>query len=181
MGTLMTTFKRLARHAWLDAADAHRAVPPALADTLRRRVAASEQRHSGEIRICVEGSLPLSYLWRHLRQRTPMPDIVRQRALMMFSKLGVWDTAQNNGVLIYLLLAERAIEVVADRGLQPHVTPQDWQAMVQRLSQALRAGRVEDGLTGALEEVSAVLVQRFPLADGERPPSNELPDEPVLR
>lgn len=177
----LATLKRLARHAWLDAADARRAVPPALADTLRRRVAASEQRHCGEIRICVEGSLPLGELWRHLRRHTPMPDIVRQRALMMFSELGVWDTAQNNGVLIYLLLAERAIEIVADRGLQPHVTQEDWQAMVQRLSQALRAGRFEDGLTGALEEVSAVLAQHFPLAEGERAPSNELPDEPVLR
>lgn len=181
MSAWLALLRRLARHAWLDAADARRAIPPPLADTLRRRVAASEQRHSGEIRICVEGSLPLSYLWRHWRQRTPMADIVRQRAVMMFSKLGVWDTEQNNGVLIYLLLAEHAIEIVADRGLRQHVPPQHWQAMVQQLAAALASDRFDDGLTSALEQVSAVLVQHYPLAEGDTRTSNELPDEPVLR
>lgn len=180
MVALLQTIRRLACHAWLDQADARRAVPPALAAALRQRVAASERRHSGEIRICVEGSLPLSYLWRHLRERMPMAQIVRQRALMMFAKLRVWDTEQNNGVLIYLLLAEHAIEIVADRGLRRHVAPQDWQAMVNRLGQALASNRFEDGLTGALEEVSAVLVAHFPQAGGA-PADNELPDEPVLR
>ncbi|MCK9516841.1 MAG: TPM domain-containing protein [Ottowia sp.] len=179
MCKLQTTIRRLVRHAWLDEADARRAVPPVLADTLRRQIAASERRHGGEIRICVEGSLPLSYLWRHLRQRTDIADIVRQRAIMMFAKLRVWDTEQNNGVLIYLLLAERAIEIVADRGLHPHVAPQDWQAMVQRLSGALAGGHLEQGLTGALEEVSAVLVAHC--ARTSTSPVNELPDEPVLR
>lgn len=183
MAKLLQTLRRLARHAWLDAADARRAIPPPLADTLRRRVAASEQRHSGEIRICVEGSLPVSYLWRHLRRRTPMPDIIRQRALMMFSKLRVWDTEHNNGVLIYLLLAERAIEVVADRGLHAVVSPDNWQAMVQHLSVALAQDDFEQGLTGALEEVTAVLVARYPQPDGvaRTTTTNELPDEPVLR
>lgn len=183
MGKLQATIGRLARHAWLDEADARRAVPPTLANTLRQRIAASERRHSGEIRICVEGSLPLSYLWRHLRQRTRMTDIVRQRAIMMFSKLRVWDTEQNNGVLIYLLLAEHAIEIVADRGLHPHVAPQAWQATVQRLAGALSAGHFENGLTGALEEVSAVLVSHFPAPaeEGAGGTINELPDEPVFR
>ena len=97
----------------------------------------------------------------------------------MFGKLRVWDTQQNNGVLIYLLLAEHAIEVVADRGLSRRVPAAEWQAMVQRMGAAFREGRFEDGLTHALEEVSALLVQHFPLKPGEHN-GNELPDEPVL-
>lgn len=172
---------RLWRHRWLDQGDARRAVPPALAERLRRRVAASEGRHTGEVRICVEGALPMSYLWRHWRDRAPIEQILRERALMQFAKLGVWDTTERNGVLIYLNLAEHAIELVADRGLSAHVSPAEWAAMVQHLGEALRAGRVEDGLTGALEEVSAALVRHYPApqaADGARP--NQLPDTVTL-
>ncbi|MFT3778275.1 MAG: TPM domain-containing protein [Ottowia sp.] len=178
---MFQTLARLLRHRWLDAADARRAVPPALAERLRRRVAASEQRHTGEVRICVEGGLPASYLWRHVRDRVPMPQVVRERALMMFSKLRVWDTEHNNGVLIYVLLAEHAIELVADRGIDRLVGPAGWQAMALHLGRAIAGGRVEDGLTQALEEVSAALVAHFPQAAGNAAPVNELPDEPVLR
>ena len=179
---MFQTLVRLIRHRWLDDKDAARAIPPALAARLRARVAASEQRHGGEVRICVEGGLPPSYLWRHLREHTPMAEIVRQRALMMFAKLRVWDTEHNNGVLIYLLLAERAIELVADRGVARRTDPAIWHEAVRRLGAALHEGRVEDGLTQALEEVSAILVAHFPAADGGAVPApNELPDEPVLR
>ncbi|QTD45207.1 TPM domain-containing protein [Ottowia testudinis] len=180
---MLQTLTRLIRHRWLDHTDARRAVPAPLAEQLRRRVAASEQRHSGEVRICVEGGLPTSYLWRHLRDGVPMQHIVRQRALMMFAKLRVWDTHDNNGVLIYLLLAENAIELVADRGVARHVEPAVWQAVVAHLGEELRQGHFEEGLTRALEEVSAVLVAHFPQADdGTAPPApNQLPDEPVLR
>ena len=179
---MFRTLSRLIRHRWLDAADARRAVPEQLAEQLRRRVHASERRHSGEVRICIEGGLPTSYLWRHLRDREPMAEIVRQRALMMFAKLRVWDTEHNNGVLIYLLLAEHAIELVADRGVSRHVDAALWQALVARLGEALRAGRFEDGLTQALEEVSAVLVAHFPETEAANAAApNQLPDEPVFR
>jgi len=82
-------------------------------------------------------------------------------------------------VLIYLLMAEHAIEIVADRGIDAHVKPQDWATMAGRMAAAFRESRFEDGLTQALEEVSALLVAHFPLAEGE-PDRNELPDEPVL-
>lgn len=179
---MFSTLNRLLRHTWLDHTDAARAVPPALAERLRHDVAASEQRHTGEVRICVEGSLPVSYLWRHLRQRVPLPELVRQRALMMFSKLRVWDTEHNNGVLIYLLLAERAIELVADRGVMRVVEPTAWHEAVAHLGAAWHDGRFEEGLTQALEEVSAMLVTHFPNS-GERqgPAPHQLPDEPVLR
>ena len=91
----------------------------------------------------------------------------------------MWDTEHNNGVLIYLLLAEHAIEIVADRGIDRHVNDAEWAAMAQRMGAAFREGRFEDGLTQALEEVSALLVAHFPLADGA-PDRNELPDAPVV-
>ncbi len=97
----------------------------------------------------------------------------------MFGKLRVWDTEDNNGVLIYLMLAEHSIEIVADRGIDRHVSRADWQAMVGRMGAAFREGRFEDGLTQALEEVSALLYEHFPLSAGQAD-SNELPDEPVL-
>jgi uncharacterized membrane protein len=165
--------RRLFKHRWMD--EASRVIAPAEALRLKERVSASEGRHSGEIRICIEAGLPNSYLLRPGAIRA----LTHQRALAQFGKLRVWDTEHNNGVLIYLLLAERAIELVADRGLNRHVSPQQWQAMVQRLGAALREGRYEDGLTQALEEVSEVLVAHFPLAPGETR-ANELPDQPVL-
>ena len=162
---------RLLKHRLLDEDDTRKAIPPELLERLKRRVAASENRHSGQIRICIEASLPTTYVWR---DATP-----RQRAVAMFGKLRMWDTEHNNGVLVYLLLAERAIEVVADRGLSKRVPQAEWAAMVQRMGAAFREDRFEDGLTQALEEVSALLVQHFPLATGESN-SNELPNEPVL-
>lgn len=162
---------RLWRHRWIDAADVRRALPPEALERLERRVAASERRHSGEVRICIEAGLPMSYLWRGAA--------ARERAIMMFGKLRVWDTADNNGVLIYLLMAEHAIEIVADRGIDAHVSAEEWAAMARRMAAAFREGRFEDGLTQALEEVSALLVAHFALAEGQAD-RNELPDAPVV-
>jgi hypothetical protein len=183
---MVSKLTRILRHRWFDESDARRAVPPGLSEQLRRRVHASEQRHTGEVRICVEGGLPSSYLWRHLRDGEPITGIVRQRALMQFSKLRVWDTEDNNGVLIYVLLAEHAIELVADRGVHRLVSPSEWSSIVERLSAALSDGNFEDGLTRALEEVSAVLVAHFPQTEtatggAQAAHPNQLPDEPVLR
>ncbi len=171
MRNWIKTLLRVLRHRSLDLIDTQRAVPPDMVQRLAERVAASEQRHSGEIRIYVESSLPSSYLWRGAS--------TRERAVMVFSKLRVWDSAHNNGVLVYLMLADNAIELVADRGINAHVPAQHWQLVVSHMADAFRGQRYEDGLTQALEEVSAVLVQHFPLAEGESNP-NELPDAPVL-
>ena len=172
---MLERLRRTLKHRWLDTTSTERVIPAAMVQRLRQRVAASEQHHSGEIRIYIEAGLPLSYLWR----QASTPQITHQRALTMFGKLRVWDTAHNNGVLIYLLLAERSIELVADRGLSEVVAPYVWQAMVARMSTAFKAGLFEEGLTQTLEEVSALLVQHFPVQAGERNP-NELPDSPVV-
>ena len=163
--------KRILKHSWLDESDTRRAIPPELVEQLTRRVAASEQRHTGEVRIYVEAGLPLSYLWRGAS--------ARERAVQMFGKLRVWDTEQNNGVLIYLLLAEHAIEIVADRGLNQKVEAAEWQRIVAHMREAFRARHFEEGLTQALSEVSALLVRHFPAAPGT-PNANELPDAPTL-
>jgi len=165
--------KRLLRHRWME--DSHRIISADAVARLKQKVTASEGWHSGEIRICIEAGLPNSYLMRPGHMRT----ITRQRALSQFGKLHVWDTEHNNGVLIYLLLAERTIELVADRGLNHAVAPEDWHAMVARLGEALRDGRFEDGLMAAIEEVSTVLEAHFPLGPNQVRP-NELPDQPTL-
>jgi uncharacterized membrane protein len=168
----MIRLGRFLKHRWIEAQDVHRVLDAAAQQRLERRIAASEQRHNGQIRICVEAALPNSYLWRNAS--------ARERAVAMFGKLRVWDTERNNGVLIYLLLADHAIELVADRGLRQHVDAQAWQQLVHRLSQALRDDRYEDGLTDALEEVSAALVEYFPRG-AEDAPNNELDNAVLVR
>jgi uncharacterized membrane protein len=162
---------RLIRHRWMDDVQTRRAFPAALRETITQHVAASEQRHTGQVRICIEGGLPASYIWRNAS--------ARERAVTMFGKLRVWDTAHNNGVLIYLLLAEHAIEIVADRGINAQVSDADWSDLTHRMSDAFRDGHFEAGLTQALEEVTALLATHFPRHAGDKVP-NELPDEPVV-
>jgi uncharacterized membrane protein len=168
----MNKLLRILRHRWLDERDAARALGREGLARIQARVAASEKHHSGEIRVCVEAGLPLSYLWRDAT--------ARERAVTMFGKLRVWDTEQNNGVLIYLLLAEHKIEIVADRGLDRHVDAAAWQAILDAMREAFRAGRFEEGLNQAVDAVDALLVKHFPLAAGQVNP-NELPDAPDLR
>ena len=175
--SLMTHGARWWRHRWMHERAAERAVTPAMADQLQARVNASEARHSGEIVVCVEAALPNSDLWRAGRE-APLHAVIRERALSWFGKLRVWDTEHNNGVLIYLMLAERRIEIVSDRGISRHVPDVHWQAVVQGLGQHLQTGDFDTGLTQALQEVSALLVQHFPLQEGDANP-NELSNRVV--
>jgi uncharacterized membrane protein len=163
---------RILKHRWHDETDLKRALSDEALARLQAAVAASEQHHSGEIRLSVEAGLPLSYLRRNLS--------ARDRAVMLFGKLRVWDTEHNNGVLIYLLLAERAIEIVADRGVARLVPQAHWDAVLGGMREACRAGRFEDGLAQAIAAVDAMLAQHFALAEGEVNP-NELPDAADLR
>lgn len=174
----ITKLRRLLKHLWFDASDAQRNIAPDMLERLTKRVAASEGRHTGQIRIYVEAALPISYIWR-LGQQTAMKELIRQRAVMQFAKLRLWDTEHNNGVLIYLQLAERAIEIVADRGVGHRVSVAQWQAMTEHMASAFKAGQFEDGLTQAIGEVTGVLVEHFPSTQDNKT-ANELPDEPVL-
>ena len=162
---------RFVRHRWHDVRDARRAVGDAGLQALRQRVVESERAHTGEIRICIEAGLPASYLWRRAR--------ARERAVTLFGKLRVWDTHDNNGVLIYLLMADHRIEIVADRGLNARVPQADWDALAGRMATAFRDGRFADGLAAAVDEVHALLVAHFPATPGAAN-VNELPDAVVL-
>ncbi len=148
------------------------AVLPAHAQQrLSRRVSDSERLHCGGIRLCIEAAMPPSYTDRNAPPR--------ERALSLFSKLRVWDTEHNNGVLIYLLLQEHAIEIIADRGFNRHVPQAAWARITERMCEPLREGRYEEALEIALEDVTALLAAHFP-PDPHRPRLNELPDAPVI-
>lgn len=175
----MNRWWRFFKHRWMDPADSRKALPEAAASRLAMRVAAGERRHTGEVRVCVEAALPLSYLWPP-PDDAALPAVLRRRALAWFGKLLVWDTRDNNGVLIYVQLAERAIEIVADRGLNERIGPQQWHALLERMREDFRAGRFEQGLAAAIDEVTDVLAAHFP-EDAANPKPNELPDAVVLR
>lgn len=168
----MNLWLRIFKHRWLDESDVRRALDAKALQRLQERVAVSERQHSGEIRVCVEAGLPWSYLWRGAS--------ARERAVAMFGKLRVWDTEHNNGVLIYLLLAEHRIEIVADRGLNRHVTAAQWHALTDGMAAAFKAGQYEAGLNAAVDSVSAMLTQHFAVV-GHLANPNELPDAPVIQ
>jgi uncharacterized membrane protein len=168
----MNRWLRILRHRWLDETDVHRCLGAGALDRIAERVRAGEARHHGEIRVCVEAGLPLGYLWR---RATP-----RERAISLFGKLRVWDTEANNGVLIYVLLAEHAIEIVADRGVSRHVDAAAWSQMLGSLRTHFRAGAFEQGLLQAVDEVDALLLRLHPLLEGRTNP-NELSDRVDVR
>ena len=168
----MNKWRRILAHRWYDETDARGMLGVDGMAKLQARVASSEQCHSGEIRICIEAGLPISYLWRNA---TP-----RERAIAVFGKLRVWDTEANNGVLIYLLLAEHAIEIVADRGLAARVAVAEWESIMGGMREAFRGGRYTDGLNQAVDAVDALLQRHFPLAPGVLNP-NEMDDAPHWR
>ena len=136
---------------------------------IEREIAASERRHSGQIRFAVEANLDLLQLLRGLTSRT--------RALELFTQLRVWDTELNNGVLIYLLLAEHRVEIVADRGFHAKLEAAVWQGICQLLQERLHQGEYEAGICACIREVDAQIATHFPdTGIGV----NELPDRPVI-
>ena len=162
---------RILRHWMATPGAVRRAFPEDVLTRIRQAIADSEQSHSGELRFAVEAALPLSYL----RRDAP----ARERAEMMFSKLRVWDTEQNNGVLIYVELADHKIEIVVDRGIGGRVSATEWTAIAAMMRDRFRSGEFEAGALAGVEAVGALLARHYPLATGERNP-NELPDHPVV-
>lgn len=143
--------------------------PPALLARIEQRIAEVERTHPGELRFVVEHALEMGDLLAGL---TP-----RERALELFGLLRVWDTEHNNGVLIYVLHAEHAVEIVADRGLARCVPQTDWDALCRRVETEFRAGRHGDGALAAIDGAAALLLQHFPVFSAAK---NELPDQPLL-
>jgi uncharacterized membrane protein len=131
--------------------------------------AASEQTHRAEIRCAVETALPLGHLWRGVSSTA--------RAVEVFAQLHMWDTAENNGVLLYVLLAEHRIEIVADRGFAQYVSTADWRSICSEMEAAFGSGRYEAGALAALERITAIAREYFPARGGDR---NELPNTTAL-
>jgi uncharacterized membrane protein len=162
-------FKRLMRHLFTDHWAVRRAFPPAAMRAIEKAIGEEERRHGGQLRFAVEASLPLGDLLRGLRPR--------ERALEWFGRLRVWDTEHNSGVLIYLLLADRRVEIVADRGIHSKVGTAAWEAICGEMQQEFARGQFERGAVIGVRAVSDLLATHFPPSGDRR---NELPDKPVV-
>ena len=174
---------RILRHFWLDADDAFRLLGKAALDRLDKRIHDSELKHTGEICLCVEASLPRPMLWRHVWRHEPITTLVRERAIDLFSTMRVWDTADNNGVLIYVQIAEHRVEIVADRGIADRLGPAQIGSVLSEVLAAFARGDYEAGLGIAIDAVDAALGERFPDTDQKisAPRGNQLPNRPVVR
>ena len=160
---------RFWRHLLMSPARERLAFPRAALDAIQREIAAQEDAHGGQVVMVVEAELTTAQLWHEVGSR--------ERAREVFAQRGVWNTEHNNGVLIYLLLADRRVEIVADRGIDAKVEPAEWHAICRMMEEHFRAGRHQDGAIAGVRAVSALLARHFP--GGARGP-NELPDRPVL-
>jgi hypothetical protein len=159
------TLRHLFAAPWL----VKRAFPQHAIERIEAAIGASEKRHRGEIRFAVEGALDFLPV---VRGATP-----RERALDVFSLLKVWDTEENTGVLVYVQLVDRTIEIVADRGIAKRIAQAQWDSMCQRMQTAFAEGRFEAGAAAGIAEIGELLASHFP-ASGANP--DELPDRPTL-
>lgn len=162
--------RRLIRHLLTPLWLVRRKFPPALMAQIERRIGEVERVRPGELRFVVEHALEVGDLLSGLS--------TRERALEVFGLLRVWDTEHNNGVLIYVLHAEHAVEIVADRGLSRCVVQADWDALCRQVETHFQAGRFDAGALAAVDGAARLLEQHFPLRQGGG--GNELPDQPLL-
>ena len=160
---------RLGSHFVTDHHSARRKFSAQALKRIEEAIAAGERRHAGQVRFVVEGSLPLGLVLRGL---TP-----RERALELFGRFGVWDTEHNSGVLVYVLLADKAVEIVADRGISRKISQETWQAICRSMEAAFREGRFEEGAVAGVNAIGELLAEHFPR--GSSGP-NELPDRPIV-
>lgn len=146
-----------------------RAFPKSSLDAIAQAIHVSEQTHGGEIRFVVEASLEGAPLWTG--------QTTRERAIDVFSQLRIWDTEGNNGVLIYLLLADRSVEIVADRGIHARSDGKHWATICSAMELAFSKSEFLPGTLTGVASIAQVIGQHFP-AQGKR--TNELPDAPVV-
>lgn len=161
--------QRIMRHLSTGRATVRRVFPRQTLDAIEHAIRDAEALHDGQIRFAVEAALELSPL---LAGHT-----ARQRAIEVFSQLRVWDTEHNNGVLIYLLLADRDVEIVADRGIHVRLGTDVWKSICQDMEAAFRAGKFEAGVSSGIQAVGEQLARHFPAGHEKH---NEMPDHPVL-
>ena len=161
--------KRFARHLLMTRWQVSRAFPRDTLNAIEKAIKTSEAAHVGEIRFAVEGALDGSPLFNG--------QSARERAIDVFSQLRVWDTQHNNGLLIYVLLADRAVEIVADRGIHDKVSAGEWSQVCRQMEAAFRQSNYEEGVVAGVQAVTRHLAAHFP-AHGQG--ENELADTPVV-
>ena len=161
--------RRFWRHILMNPFTSRRSFPPSVLDAIAKEVGAQEKRHRGELRFVVEAELTTGQLWRDLGSR--------DRARELFAELGVWNTEENTGVLIYVCLADRRVEVVADRGITARVPESQWRAICHAMEAHFREGRFEEGALAGIRAVSEELALHFPSTGAN---ANELSDRPVM-
>lgn len=161
--------QRVIRHLLLPAWWVHRSFTRADLAAIGAAVVASEKAHRGELRFVIEGPLPVSVLRRHATSR--------QRAAELFASQRVWDTEENSGILIYVQLVERHVEILADRGIAARVPQAEWDAMCRAMEASFRRGEWRVGAVQAVARAGELLARHFP-AGAANP--NELPDAPLV-
>ncbi len=163
------SIKRIARHLVQHHWRARQIFPQTVLARIEQAIKRGEALHAGQVRFVVEGALDGRPLFRN--------QPARARALDVFSHLRIWDTAHNNGILIYLLLADRDVEIVADRGIDAKVAAAGWESICRAMEAEFASGQFERGVIGGIEAVSRELARHFP---PQGPHANELPDAPVV-
>jgi uncharacterized membrane protein len=166
---VLNLFKRLGRHLFISPLALKKRFPKAVMQRIEQAIAESEQSHLGEIRFAVELNLPLLDI---LRKKSG-----QQRAVEVFSQLQVWDTEQNNGVLLYLLLADHDFEILADRGIHQHVGKQGWARISHEMEMLFKQGQFEAGVLHGITQINNLLSQHYPATTNNH---NELPNAPVI-
>jgi uncharacterized membrane protein len=160
---------RVLRHLFATRWGTRRRFTPAVLARIERALAQVESRHAGELRFAIETAFDLPDLWYGV---TP-----RQRALQVFGHLGVWDTEGNNGVLVYVLMADRDVEIIADRAIAARVPQAGWDAVCREMEGHFRAGRFAEGSEAGIAAIGRLLAGHFPGGAGDR---DEQPDRAVL-
>ena len=161
--------KRITKHLLFPHWQVKRAFPRQTMIAIEQAIKASEAAHTGEIRFVVEGALDGTPLFKG--------QSARERAIDVFSQLRIWDTEHNNGVLIYLLLADRDVEIVADRGVHAMVGNWGCEEICRTMESAFKQGNYEGGVVSGIQAVTQHLIKHFPAAGDNR---NELPDKPMV-
>lgn len=166
---MMWMLKRIFRHLCMTPLQLKFRFPKVVMTRIEAAIANSEAMHAGEIRFAVELNLAIQDLLKNKSGR--------ERAVEVFSDLRVWDTEQNNGVLIYLLLADHDFEILVDRGICQYVGKDSWQVISHAMEVLFKAGKFEDGVLYGINEIGSLLAQHYPAGKHDQ---NELPNAPVL-
>ena len=161
--------RRLLRHLCSTALHGRRLFAPPTLAAMTAAITAGEQRHRAQLRLIVESAQGMGQLWRGVSNR--------ERAVALFAQYGLWDTEENCGVLIYVNLAERAVDIVADRNIGRKVSSEQWHAICRSMTEGYARGQFHDSTLAAIAQVNAILAQHFP-ASGKG--ANELPDQAIV-